>query len=218
MEMATGKAGPNWRTAWVKIVFILGANLIAALLVGGAAAALNGGDPFHPVGASAKMAALVGWLHVSLGATAAGVRACARFLNDAEEADDLRREGRALLLGAGALIAAGSSLILLSLAQPGGPVSPGDALAGTLSLTVLAWILVSIRWRWLDELNRAVARDAGHLAITWLSVGGGTWAMLAHLGFARAPAPLDWLTMIGGLGVVAGLVALARKGGFANPG
>ncbi len=214
MDIATDKAGPNWRKAWVKTGFIFGANLIAAVLIGGAAAALNGGDPFHPVGGSAKMAALVGWLHVSFGATAMALRASARFLNDAEEADDLRREGRALLLGGSALIAAGSSMILLSLAGQGSPVPPAGALVAALVLNALAIILVGIRWRLLDELNRALTRESGYLALTWLSLVGGTWAILAHLGFADAPAPLDWLTMIWGFSFVAGLVALARRGGF----
>ncbi len=47
------------------------------------------------------------------------LRASAGFLPDADDADELRRQGHALLLGAGALIASGSSLILLSLAGPG---------------------------------------------------------------------------------------------------
>jgi hypothetical protein len=218
MGVTVAKTGVNWRKAWVKTAFIMGTNLIAAVLVGGAAAALNGGDPFHPVGSSAKMATLVGWLHVSFGATAVAVRASARFLDDAEEADDLRREGCALLLGAGALVAAGSSLIMLALAGLGSVLSPLAMLNIVLFLNALAWLLVWVRLRLLDELNRAVARDAGYLAITWLSLIGGTWAMLAHLGFANAPAPLDWLTMINGFSFVAGLVALARKGGFAHSG
>lgn len=126
----------------------------------------------------------------------------------------MRREGRALLLGAGALVASGSSLILLSAAGPNGAVSPAGALAGALFLNVLATILAVTRLRGMDELNRAVARESSSLAFTWLSTVGGTWAMLAHLGFVDAPAPLDWLTMLSGFTFVAGLVAFARKGGF----
>jgi hypothetical protein len=214
MDIARDKAWANGRNAAVKVAFILGANLAVAGPITILFRALTGADPFHPGGTSAGLAALVGWLHVSFGATAAAMRATARFLDDAEEADDLRREGRALLLGAVALVAAGVSLIVLSLAGQARPIAPGTGAITALSLTALALIVAALRWRGLDELNRAVARDAGCLAFTWLSLGGGTWALLAHLGLTGAPAPLDWLTMLGGSSVLASLVALARKGGF----
>lgn len=217
MDMATDQPGTPSRNDLVKAAFILGANLLSASVITSAIALLTDADPFHPGDESAGWAALVGWLHVAFGSTAAALRASARFLNDAEDADDLRREGRALLLGAGALIAAGASLILLALAGQQSDLPPSTVLTIVLLLNALAWILVSVRFRLLDELNRAVTRDAGHLAITWLSLVGGTWAVMAHLGLARAPSPLDWLTMIGGFGFVAGLVALGRKGGFDIP-
>ena len=214
MAMATDKARPSVRNASVKAAFILVANLVVAAALIGPMAMLSGADPFHPGGASSGWAAFVGLLHVTFGATALAMRASARFLDDAEEAEDLRREGRALLLGAGALIAAGSSLILLALAGPESRLTPSQTLAGVLSLTALAWVLVWVRWRLLDELNRAVTTDAGYLTVTWLSLVGGTWAIAAHLGLAPTPAPLDWLTMISGFSFIAGLAALARRGGF----
>jgi hypothetical protein len=197
-----------------KVALILGANLTVAGPITILIRTLAGADPFHPGGTSASLAALVGWLHVSFGATAAAMRASACFLSDAEEADDLRREGGALLLGAVALIAAGVSLIVLSLAGPGRAIPPGAGAIAALSLNLLALIAAALRWRRLDELNRTVTRDAGYLAFTWLSLGGGTWALLAHLGLAAIPTPLDWLTMIAGSSFLAALVALARKGGF----
>jgi hypothetical protein len=214
MDIARDKAGASGRNAAVKVALILGANLAVAGPITILFRVLTGTDPFHPGGTSAGFAALVGWLHVSFGATAAAMRTSARFLNDAEEADDLRREGWALLLGAVALIAAGVSLIVLSLAGPNRPIAPGTGAIAALSLNLLALVVATLRWRGLDELNRAVARDAGSLAFTWLSLGGGTWALLAHLGLAATPGPLDWLTMLAGSSFLASLVALARKGGF----
>jgi hypothetical protein len=168
-------------------------------------------------GISEGLAMGVGLAMIAFGLTAAALRASARFLDDTEEASDLRREGRALLLGAGALVAAGSSLILLSLAGPERFVPPAGGLAGALLLNALATVLVAVRWRQLDELNRAVARDAGSLALSWLSWVGGTWATVAHLGFVAGAGPLDWVTMFSGFSFVAGLVAMARKGGFDVP-
>jgi hypothetical protein len=155
-------------------------------------------------------------LHVSFGLTAAAVRASARFIDDTDESDELRRQGRALQLGAGALVAAGSSLILLSLAGPGRLVPPTSGLVVVMLLTILATVLVNLRLRLLDELDRAVAQESGYLAFVWFSMAGGTWAILTHLGFVAAPTPLNWLTMIYGFSFVAGIIALAHRGGFDN--
>ncbi len=184
------------------------------MLVLWAVFALGKTDPVKAGGASEWFAVVVGLSLISFGVTAAAVRASASFLTDPEDADDLREQGRALLLGAGALIAAGASLILLSLSGPGRLVSPALGLAAVLFLNILATILVKMRWRLLDEMNRAVAHEAGYLAFGWLSTIGGTWATLAHLGYVAGPAPLDWLTMFSGFNFMAGLIALARRGGF----
>ena len=166
-------------------------------------------------GLSEKWATTVGLAEMGFGLIAAGLGASAGLLRDTPEAEDLGRERRALLLGAGALFSAGSSLILMTLAGTAAVVSPATGVWGAITLNVLAALLVAIRAKGLDELNRNVARDAGHLAFFGLSWAGGTWAILAHLQFVTAPTPLDWLTMLHGFSFVAGLVALARKGGFA---
>jgi hypothetical protein len=168
--------------------------------------------------ASAFFAGVVGMLQISFGLVAAAVRASAAFQDDPEEADGLRREGLALLLGAGALISSGSALILLSLAGPVRVVPSAVGLAGWLSLYILAAVLVALRWRGLDELNRAAARESDRLAFKWMSLVGSAWAMLAHLDFVAAPSPLDWLTMLGGASFIASLVAAGRMGAFDAPG
>lgn len=167
--------------------------------------------------ASVFFAGVVGMLQISFGLVAAAVRASAAFQDDPEEARELRRDGRALLLGAGALISSGAALILLSLTGPGRAVPSVIGLSGWLFLSILAAVLVAVRWRGLDELNRAAARESDHLAFKWLCLIGGTWAMLAHLNFIAAPSALDWLTMLAGASFVAGLVAAGRMGVFDVP-
>lgn len=217
MHMAADAPRANSHSERVKLGFVLGAYAALAALVFLWASTLGQAAEEQAGGLSDGLAFAVGLALIGFGLIAAALRTSARFLDDPEEANDLRREGRALLLGAGALIAAGSSLILLSIAGPGRLVPPAVGLVGALSLNVLAMVLVAVRAQGLDELNRAVARESNHLAFTWFSVIGGTWAMLAHLEFAAAPTPLDWLTMFSGFSFVAGLVAMARKGGFDTP-
>lgn len=205
---------PNAHPTWIKLAFVIGAHLpLAALIVWGSthlgrAGIAPGGDPY------AGIATLVGLLHISFGLVALALRASARFLGDTEEADDFRREGRALVLGGAALVAAGASMVLLSLSGPESAVSATAGLVGTLLLSAIAMILAGARLRQMDELNRALAKEANHLAFVWFSLVGGTWAILAHLGFVYAPTPLGWLTLIWSFSFVAGLVALARRGGF----
>jgi hypothetical protein len=217
MTIASGNPLATTRGLGMKLVLIMGANLLGVGAIGWAIGALSGADMFHAGGPSETAAAFVGLIHVSFGLTAAGIRATARFEPDAERADELRQEGRALLLGAVALIAAGLSLIVLSLAGPGRAIGPVPGAVMAIGLNLFALIVAWVRLRGMDELNREMTRDAGRLAFAWTSLFGGTWAALAHLGFLRAPAPLDWLALMGGFSFVAGIVALAKRGGFRQP-
>lgn len=216
MATTSDRTGVNPHSAQVKLICVLAANAPFWALMLWGAVTLGKTFAVKPGGVSEKLAVLVGMLQVSFGLTAAAMRASARFLDDAEESDELRRQGRALLLGAGALVAAGSSLILLRLAGPGRLVSPTSSLLVVMFLTILATVLVKMRLRLLDELDRAVARESGYHAFVWLSMVGGTWAILTHLGFVTAATPLNWLTMIYGFSFVAGIIALAHRGGFDN--
>lgn len=214
--MATDASGTSSHNARVKLAFQLAVHvpfwavvlLLTAIL--GKTREVQAGDT------SEQLALLVGLAVIGFGLIAAGFGACAGFLDDSEQARDLRRERRALLLGACALVASGSSLILLSLAGPGRLLPAAAGVTGALALNVIATISVVVRWQRLDELNRAAARESGYLAFTWLAGFGGTWAILAHLNYVAAPAPLDWLTMINGFSFIGGIVAIARKGGFTS--
>jgi len=214
MDMVTDGSDAKSRSARVKGRFLLAAHAPVWVLVLLGIFLLGKTGTVKAGGASEWFAVVVGLSLISFGITAAAIRASADFLPDPDDADDLREQGRALILGSGALIAAGSSLILLSLSGPGRLVPAAAGLICVLFLNILSTVLAARRWRLLDEMNRAVAYEAGYLAFAWLSVIGGTWAMLAHLGFAASPAPLDWVTMFFGFNFFAGLIALARRGGF----
>jgi hypothetical protein len=216
MATTTNRAGANPHSAQVKLICVLAANVPFSALVLWGTVTLGKNHIVKSGGAAEMVAAVVGMLHISFGLTAAAIRASGYFIHDTDESDELRRQGRALLLGAGALVAAGSSLILLSLAGPGRLVPPTFGLVLVMLLTILATVLVAIRLRLLDELDRAVARESGYLAFGWFSMVGGTWAILTHLGFVATPTPLNWLTMIYGFSLVAGIIASAHRGGFDN--
>ncbi len=215
--MATKRPGPGPRGTRIHPFFIVLAIAAAWGLFFWGTGVLQKRGAIDAGSASAFFAGVVGMLQISFGLVAAAVRAGAAFQDDPEEADELRREGGSLLLGAGALISAGAALILLSLAGPGRFVPSADGLLGWLFLSLLATVLVAARWRGLDERNRAAVRESGHLAFKWMALIGGAWAMLAHLEFLAAPSPLDWLTMFGGFSFVAGLVAAGRMGTFDVP-
>ena len=60
--------------------------------------------------------------------------------------------------------------------------------------------------------GRAVGRETGALSFYLTVAIGGTWALLAHLGFAPAPQPLDWLTMFWSLMLVACFIIIGKRG------
>jgi hypothetical protein len=217
MAIANETTGPRRGNLALKIVLILGANALIMGLITWWMFALQAGGAYRPGGYSEAAAAMVGMIHISFGIIAAAMRATARFEPNAEHAEDLRREGNPLLLGAVALIAAGLSLVVLSLAGPDRPIAPMPGAVTAIGLNAFALIVAAVRLRRMDELSREMTRDAGRLAFAWTSLFGGTWAALAHLGFLPAPAPLDWLTLMGGFSFVAGIVALAKRGGFGQP-
>jgi hypothetical protein len=215
--MAKGKSGTAAHNVRIKAAFQLAFHVPFWGLVLLTITVLKKTDAFLSIGRTGKLAAVVGLAVIGFGLIAAAFGSCAGYLEDSEEAEDMRRERPALLLGAGALVSSGSSLIVLVLAGAGALIPVVAGAIAAIMLSVLAALFVAVRYRRLDELNRGVARDAGYFAFTCLSWVGGTWAILAHLGFVAAPDALGWLTMIHGFSFVAGLVAFARKGGFENP-
>jgi len=211
--MAKDESDSRANNSRIKKVFQLGIHVPFWAIVLLAAAVLGKRGDLKPT-ASERWAMIVGFAEIGFGLIAAGFGACANYLDESEEGQDLRRERRALLLGAGTLVSAGSALILICLTGADRFVSPVAGVTGALLLNLSAAIIAAIRSRGMDELNRRVARDASHLALTSLIWFGGTWAVLAHVRFTPAPDALDWLTMLHGFSFIAGLVAAARRGVF----
>jgi hypothetical protein len=129
-----------------------------------------------------------------------------------EQAEMLLEQGRVLPYSYIVIAAMGLLLVLLSLAGPGGMLSPGVALAGVAILVGLQAALSLAIWPRLDELSQTLSRETGNAAFYLIVVVGGGWASLAQLDFVLAPAPLDWVTMLTVLMLAASVIAAARRG------
>jgi hypothetical protein len=164
---------------------------------------------------SATIAALIGVLYVVIGAGialgTASPQLGARFLN-VEDADELREQKKVLSLSGWAMALWGASLMALALAAPDGPVPQEMALAIGASGLVIGSGLSVLVYRASDELMRAVNLEAGSLSYGLVLLVVGLWAMLAHLGYADAPAPLDLLSLFYVLVLVASFIVVGRRG------
>lgn len=167
------------------------------------------------LGLSATLAALVGVLYcvigfgIVIGTSSPGIGA--KFLN-VEDADELREQKRMLVLSGASMLLWGVSLLALSLAAPDGPVPQVAALAVGGGALVIGIALSVLVYRASDELMAAVNLEAGALSYGIVSLVVGLWAMLAHLGYSAAPAPLDLLTLFYVLALVASFIAVGRRG------
>lgn len=164
---------------------------------------------------SATVAALVGLVYaliglgVAFGALSPAIGA--RFLN-VEDADELREQKKVLTLSGAAMALWGVSLLALALAAPDGPVPQGLALAvGAGGLAIGSWLSLPA-YRASHELMRAISLEAGALGYGLVLMVVGIWAMLAHLGYTAAPAPLDLLSLFYVLVLVASFIVVGRRG------
>ena len=171
--------------------------------------AVGGLDP------SATIAALVGALYcmIAVGMLfgVASPRLGARFLN-VEDADELREQQRVLALSGIAMVFWGAALLALALAAPDGPVPQQVALAVGLGGLVIGVVLSVMVYRASDELMLAINLEAAALSYGLAFAAISLWAMLAHLGYASAPQPLDLLTLFYVLVLLASFVAVGRRG------
>jgi hypothetical protein len=86
------------------------------------------------------------------------------------------------------------------------------ALVGVAVLLGIEIALTRMIWPLIDELSQTLSREAGNAAYYLIVLLGGGWAILAHLGFAPAPASLDWLTMFTVIVLAASMIAAGRRG------
>ncbi len=196
--------------------------LIPALIGGVAGFAASAGmmrfidsDAVGGLGLSASIAALVAVLYcvigfgIVIGTARPGMGA--HFLN-VEDADELREQKKVLVWSGASMLLWGLSLLTLALAAPDGPVPQAAALAVGGGALVIGMALSVLVYRASDELMAAVNLEAGALSYGITSAVVGLWAMLAHLGYAKAPAPLELLTLFYVLVLAASFIAVGRRG------
>lgn len=164
---------------------------------------------------SAWAAALTGAVVIAIcclgSLTVASVHTRTELVEDPGAAEDMRERTRLLLYSFAAMIACGLTLIVLALAGPAGAIAPATALIATLALVAVQAVLGVACWRLMDELDRTLSKECGNLTFYLIALIGGGWAMLGHLGFAIAPAPLDWLTLLTILMFAASFIVMGRR-------
>jgi len=202
-------------TKWKKVLFSLALGGVTGFL--GAMAFLKLGDTgdLGMLGPSEEIAALVGLIYaVTGGAIGIGLilpKAGATYLN-VEDAEELTEQRTMLACSALSMLALGIALIVAALAEPVGTIPPGVVVPVFATMVVTATILGMVSHRHQDELMRAMGRESGALAFYLLALIGGIWALGGHLDYAAPPAPLDWLTMIWGLMLLAAFVVVGKHG------
>lgn len=168
---------------------------------------------------SATIATLVGVIYIfvglSVGLGTLSPKIGARFLN-VEDADELHEQKKVLTSSGAAMVLWGVGLIGLALAAPDGPVPQAAALAVGAGGLVIGTVLAIPSYRLSDELLRAVNLEAGAISYGLVLLVVGGWAMLAHVGYAAAPQPLDLLSLFYVLVLVASFIATGRRG-MLNP-
>lgn len=167
------------------------------------------------LGPSEEIAGLVGMLYALTGlAIATGLiapEAGAKFLN-VEDAEEIREQRAMLICSTVVMIVLGAVLILAALAAPGGIVAPHMVALAFLAAVAITIALSIWSWRYQDELMRSIGRQTGQTAFHLIALVGGSWALMGHLGYVAAPAPLDWLTMIWASMLCAAFGVVAKHG------
>ncbi|MFL0672477.1 MAG: hypothetical protein ACJLS3_13950 [Erythrobacter sp.] len=137
----------------------------------------------------------------------------AKVLN-VEDADEIAEQKSELVNSGLGMVLWGGALAALALADPVGPLSALAALllaaVGLLGGLWFGWRA----YRGSDELMLAVNLEAGALTYALVLAVLGGWGMLAHLGYAAGPQPLDLLTVCYVLVLVATYIAIGRRGMF----
>ncbi|QZH75480.1 MAG: hypothetical protein JY451_02355 [Erythrobacter sp.] len=214
-EMQTDTAQADRNRRWKKAALALGLGAIAGFA--GATLILQFFDSgaLPAVGASVEIAALVGLIYMlTAAAVAVGVispKSGAKFLN-VEDAEELQEQRGILLYSGIGMATAGLALVAVALGGVAGVIDPAMALTVYIALSVMTcWISLK-SWKLQDELMRAAGSETAAFAYYLVLGIGGTWAVLAHLGFVTAPQPLDWLTLFWGLTLLAAFIAAGRRG------
>ncbi|GAA4027138.1 hypothetical protein GCM10022281_02200 [Sphingomonas rosea] len=171
---------------------------------------LASGDRIFALG-TALVYLLMGAM-VGLGSLLPGVGA--KTLN-VEDADDVREQRTALLVGSATFLVVAILIGALALVRDSSGLGYLSASTATIvvAAAVLALTVLGVRYRKVgDELMRQVSREAnGVLVLLLLAVVGGK-AVGAVLGFTAPLAPLSFISAFFALYLAAIFIAAGRRG------
>ena len=198
-----------------KTVFALAIGALMGFFGASATMRILDTERFAGGGISVEIASLVGLIYLFIGLLvglgALNPKAGAKVLN-VEDEDELREQRQQLLCSSLGMALGGIALIVVAHAGTAGSIDPAIALGVYVFCSVIA-ILVSLKSRkYSDELMRAVSMETSSLSFYLVALIGGTWALLAHLGFTTAPQPLEWLTMFWALMLLATFIVIGKRG------
>lgn len=212
--MVDGAAKPWWSGRTKMIGLALFGGLVGYASADATMSLVGHGGRFAAL-AGAEAALLIALIYVVMGAfvglAALSPRIGAALLN-VEDADEVREEAASLRLSGLGCLLLGASLAAFALGGPGGPVAPVPAAVLGFATLLLAALVSWAILRRADELMRAVSRDTAVAAYYLYFAVMGSWAVLAHLGFAAPPRMIDLLAALWGLTLLATFWVAGRRG------
>ncbi|WP_162627628.1 hypothetical protein [Erythrobacter sp. KY5] len=132
-----------------------------------------------------------------------------KMFEDIEEWEDERSMMGLSAFGGGAW---GGALIVLALAEPLGLLG-SPVLLAVMGVLLIGFVYSS--WRLLreyDELWQGVNAETCTYGMYLMLLIGGTWSVVAHLGFISALAPLDWISLLTATCLVGAILATRKRG------
>lgn len=169
----------------------------------------------NPVGISELAAALVGALLlmcalvVAIGASSPKIGVKMDMFEDADEWED---ERQSMWLSVVGCLAYGLAMILLALV---GPMDLSGSVPLLATISALAAVFAYTCWKLVkryDELWVGVNSETCTIAMYLTFLTGGSWSIIAHLGFTPPLGALDWITLLGATSIVGAIFTTWRRG------